>query len=219
MNQFRSRTAVVSAALMMAAAALLPASGCNVLATGMYVFKGNAQAAEFNDLRGKRVAVVCRPVTSLQFRNGSVAPDLAKYVGVLLTQNVKKITVVKQSEVGQWADDNNWEEYVEIGKGVNADFVVGLDLEEFSLYQGQTLYQGKANIAIKVYDVAKGKEAVWEKQLPQSHYPPNSAIPAGEKPESQFRAQFVKVLAEQIARYFYEHDPTANFASDSTVLN
>ena len=29
---------------------------------------------------------------------------------------------------------------------LNADMVVGIDLEEFSLYQGQTLYQGKANV-------------------------------------------------------------------------
>ncbi len=64
----------------------------------------------------------------------------------------------------EWADENNWDEYVEIGKALNADMVVGLDLEEFSLYQGQTLYQGKANIKIPVYDVAQGKEPVFERQ-------------------------------------------------------
>ena len=95
--------------------------------------------------------------------------------------------------------------------------VVGLDLEEFSLYQGQTLYQGKANVKIMVYDVAKGKDPVFEHNLPQAVFPPNGAIPA-DSPEPQFRRQFVNYLARQIAQYFYDHDATVDFASDSTAL-
>ena len=101
---------------------------------------------------------------------------------------------------------------------VGAELVVGLDLEEFNLYQGQTLYQGKANLKVMVFDVAKGKEPIFERNLPQAVFPPNSAIPASERPEPQFRRQFVNYLARQISQYFFDHDAHVDFANDSTAL-
>jgi hypothetical protein len=199
MDRLRRQPLALTLAFVALSAGLLSASGCTLMATAMYVIQGANTAADFDGLRGKRVAVVCRPVTSLHFRDSSVSRDLAKQVGTLLVKNVPKIELVDQREVFEWADENNWEEYVDIGKAVKADMVVGLDLEEFNLYQGQTLYQGKAN-------------------LPQAVYPPNAAIPAGEKPETQFRRQFVTYLARQVAHYFFDHDPTVEFASDSTAL-
>ncbi len=219
MDRLRNQSTWLLLLLVLAAAGMTIASGCNVLATAMYVIQGTNTPAEFEALKGKRVAVVCRPVTSLHFRDSSVSRDLAKQVGTLLQKHVAKITLVDQREVFEWADENNWEEYVDIGKALDADMVVGLDLEEFSLYQGQTLYQGKANLKILVYDVSKGKDPVFEQNLPQAVYPPNGAIPAGEKPEAQFRRKFVENLARQIAQYFYDHDSTVDFASDSTALN
>ena len=194
-------------------------AGCNMVATAMYVINGTNVPAEFNDLKGKKVAVVCRPITALQYRDASVARDLAKQVGVLLKKNLKNVTIIEQREIDQWTDENNWEEYVQLGKAMNADMVVGLDLEQFSLYEGKTLYQGKADLNVLVYEVGKGKDPVFEKPLPGTHYPPNSAIPAVDRTEAQFRRQFVAMLAERIARHFYNHDPTADFASDSTALN
>lgn len=198
---------------------LAVSSGCNVVATAMYVITGNVQPADCNLLEGKRVAVVCRPVTSLQYRNSGVARDLAKYIGMLMQKHGKKIEVIPQREIAQWADENNWEEYLEIGRAVNADYVLGIDLQEFTLYQGQTLYQGKANYEMSVYDVKKGGEPVYEKAPPQTLFPPTGGIAASEKPEAQFRRDFLAVLSEQIARHFYEHDAHSDFASDSTALN
>lgn len=216
----RTRRQFLSGVLTLAGATGLAASsGCNIVATAMYVITGNVQTAECKLLDGKRVAVVCRPVTSLQYRNSGVARDLAKNVGVLLQGKGRKIEIIPPREIAQWADENNWEEYVEIGRAVNADCVVGIDLEEFGLYQGQTLYQGKANYTISVYDVKKGGEPVYEKSPPQTLFPPTGGIAASEKPEAQFRRQFLVMLAEQIARHFYDHDPTSDFASDSTSLN
>jgi hypothetical protein len=207
------------ASLSLTAAGLLSAAGCSMVATAMYVITGNDAPAECDELKGKKVAVVCRPTTSLDFNNSSVADMLAHQVSTLLGKNVSKVTIIDPRKVGDWTDENTWEDYVEIGKALNADYVVGIDLEEFSLQQGQTLFQGRASIAVSAYDVKKGKLPIWEKHLPQSVYPPSGGIPAGEKPESQFRRQFVSVLADQIARHFYPHDATADFAQDSTVLN
>ena len=42
---------------------------------------------------------------------------------------------------------------------MKADMVVGIDLEGFSLFQGQTLYQGKANATVRVYDCQQGRQS------------------------------------------------------------
>ena len=218
MDRLRQQPVCLFLALVSAVSSLTIASGCNLMATAMYVLQGTNTHADFDGLKGKRIAVVCRPVTSLHFRDSSVSRDLAKQVGIMLEKHIPKIKLIDQREVFEWADENNWEDYAGIGKALGADMVVGLDLEEFSLYQGQTLYQGKANMKVLVYDVAQGKDPVFERNLPQSIYPPNAAIPASEKPEAQFRRQFVNHLARQIAQYFYDHDSTVDFANDSTAL-
>ncbi len=198
---------------------LAPLSGCNIVATTLWMVKGLDTPPEYPGLNGKRIAVVCRPVPTLQYRYPTAARDLAKQVGSLIAKNLPKTQVIDQREVSEWADEKSWDEYIEIGKALHADMVVGMDLDEFDLYQSQGLYQGKATITkLVVYDVKDGRTPVFEKSLPQIHYPPSSPIPSGDKPEPEFRAQFINVLGEHIARFFYRHDPTATFASDSTAL-
>ena len=193
-------------------------AGCtNVLFTAAYLLKGNDVPAECKALRDKRVAVVCRPVVELQYRNARTDQDLAETVGVLLKKNVPKIKLVDQRKVSKWIDENTWEEYVEVGKAVGAEMVVGIDLERFELYRGQTLFQGRANTTLKVYDCRSG-ELVFEKRLPQSVYPPNREVSTLSKQEAEFRREFLRILADQLARHFYDHDPYADFALDSKTI-
>ncbi len=202
----------IAIALVMAVAAL-PLFGCtSMLVTAMYLFKGDQVDPEFADLKGKKVAVVCRPMVALQYRNSSAARELAQRVADLLEKNGSKIHVVDQRKVNKWIDENTWEEYREVGKGVKADMVVGIDLESFSIFQGQTLYQGKANAVVTVYDCEKKGKRVFEKILPQSVYPPNSGVPTSDRLENDFRREFLAVLADQIARNFYAHDPFPDMA-------
>jgi hypothetical protein len=200
-------------------AAVLPAFGCRgVLATAMFLFKGNEVDAEFAELKGKKVAVVCRPLVTLQYRNAAVAHDLAEQVNVLLQTNVPKIQTIDQRKVCKWTDENNEDEYPRVGKALKADMVVGIDLENFSLLQGQTLYQGKANVTIRVYDCQKKGKLVFEKTLPPSVYPPNVGVPTSDRQEPEFRREFEAVLADQIARHFYAHDPYTDVAQDNAAF-
>jgi hypothetical protein len=207
------------ALLMLLAAALSPALGCRaVMTTAMYLLKGTDVDPDFGELKGKKVAVVCRPIVSLQYRNANVNRELAQQITLLLQKKVPKIKTVDQRKIAKWTDENTWEEYAEVGKAVKADMVVGIDLESFNLYQGQTLYQGRANAVIRVYDCQKGGKMVFEKNLPQAVYPPNSAVPTSERLEPEFRREFVLVLADQIARHFYAHDPYADLGQDASAL-
>lgn len=205
--------------LLAMAMLVAPLAGCaSTLATAMYVIKGTNVDAEYAGLKEKRVAVVCRQLASLQYRDSNVPRDLATHIGNALATNVPKITVIDQQDVAQWTDENEWEEFTEIGRALEADMVVGIELEDFRLHQGQTLYQGRANVEIKVYDLKDGGKMVFSKTPKPSIYPPNAAVPTSEKQEGQFRREYVRVLAEEIARHFYDHDSRVNFAIDSTAF-
>jgi hypothetical protein len=200
-------------------ALIVSLGGCrSLITTAAILVKGTDADADCKELHGKKVVVVCRPVATLAFGNPSVAADLAKQVSILLRTNVPKITVIDQQKVAQWTDSHDWSEYPEVGKAVGADMVVGIDLQDFSLRQGQTLYQGRAGLMVNVYDCAKSKEPIFERSLPRVVYPPNTGIPSSDLPENEFRRKFVQVLANQIARHFYSHDPHADVTQDLDAL-
>jgi len=208
-----------SGLILLAILAYCASAGCShALFTALYVMKGQEVEAECKELKGKRVAVVCQPLVSLQFRHANVAKDLAREVGILLKNNVPKLQLVDQAKVAEWMDENyNGDEYLEVGKAVRADMVVGIDLEQFEILAGQTVYQGKAVAAIKVYNCHTGAQ-VFSKRLSQIVYPPNHVISTVSKPEAEFRREFLQVVAERVARHFYNHDPHADVALDSRAL-
>ena len=209
--------------LTLVAGTLVSAAGCRMLmTTAAYLIRGTDADPDFAGLKGKKVAVVCRPIASLTFGNSRVGPELAREVTALLKTNVPKIQVIESQKVAEWCDNNDWTEYPEIGKALKADIVVGIDLADFRLLQGSTLYQGRADVSVFVYDMKDKKEPekmVFEKHLPQVLYPPNSAVPASSKPEAQFRRDFLKVLADQVGRLFYAHDRYADMARDALLLD
>lgn len=218
MDRFAFRCVYLAAVLTLAV--VVAAGGCrSALITATYLLKGYNVEAEYDGLKGKRVAVVCRPVVDLTYRDSNVARDLARQVGILLHTNGRKIKVVRQQDVDEWTDANTWDEYTEVGKALGVDMVVGIDLQDFTIFQGQTLYQGKANVVIRVHNCSDPDQPEFEKVLPQVVYPPNAGIATHEKPQREFRRKFVEVLADQISRHFYDHDPHADYAMDATALD
>ncbi len=111
-----------------------------------------------------------------------------------------------------------WTEYTEVGKALDAEMVVAIDLQDFNIFQGQTLYQGRANAKVWVYDCKNDGRVVFEKDLPQAVYPPNTGIPTSERQEPEFRREFVAILSDQIARHFYAHDAHADYVMDARAL-
>ncbi|HEX3997604.1 MAG TPA: hypothetical protein VHX65_03530 [Pirellulales bacterium] len=207
----------IAAVCAIVAAATL--GGCNLISEFAYIVHDDNTPAEFAGLAEKRVAVVCRPTFQLQFADASAAPDLAALVGELLAKNVKKCKIVPPSEVAMWADSNNWDNFIEIGHAMKADMVVGIDLEDFGLYEGPTLYQGHAVLHVWVYDMHSGtRTAVFSKKLPQTLYPPTAAVSVSDKPEDAFRRDYLGVLSDHIARLFYEHERLIDFATDADSL-
>jgi hypothetical protein len=218
MDRTGTRSRWVTAWSWLLLLALLPACGCTAVATAYYVIKGTNVDAEFKGLRDKRVVVVCRPVAELSYRNSGVADQLADQIAMRLGAHVHKIDLVDPREVQNWTDENAWDEFTEVGEALDADIVVAIDLEEFSLYESQTLYRGKATSAIHIFDMRADGREIWSKHPPQSLYPPNASVDTGEMREPEFRNVFIDSLAEEIARHFYDHDSRVDFASDVQTL-
>lgn len=217
------RTSLPSAwTLTLLGTMLLPtlfATGCaNWIAGAMWLVKGTNRAAESDALKGQRVVVVCRPPADMEFSDGAVgSKELAIAVGELLDARVSKIEVVDYRDVDEWTDEHTWQEYTEVGEALEADMIVGVDLETFHIYAGQTLYQGTAAISITTYDMNQNGKVVYEKML-QVKYPPNAPVARDSKPPQQFRREFVGVVARQIGKLFYDHDSFDDYAIDSKAL-
>jgi hypothetical protein len=197
--------------------AMLGISGCKMVPGIAYLIMGNDIEAEYEELQGKRVMVVCRPPSTLDFRFGGVDRKISKRVGALLSQNVKEIDVVKHSDVEEWTDERGWADLEELATEVKADLIVRIDLEDFDLLKGPTLYQGRAETLITVIDMNDGGREVWTKPMGEVLFPENSAVPAQEKALGHFQRQYLELLSQRIARHFYKHDAYVNFATDSVA--
>ncbi len=217
MDRFATRYRYILAVLITAA---VVTGGCrSAMFTANYLLHGNNVDAEFEGLHEKKVAVVCRPAVGLTYSNSHVAKDLAKQISGLLSTNDPKIEVVKQQDVDEWTDMNMWDEYSEVGKALEVDLIVGVDLQNFTIYKGPTVYQGKADVVVRVYDCSKPDRPVFEKILPQVVYPPIGGQAAQEKPAREFRQKFVRILADHVARHFYPHDAHADIGLDGSAFD
>ncbi len=197
---------------------LLSTTGCihSILATGIYLWQGgNLVAAQCEELEGERVIVVCRPPASNEYRHAGAARNLGKRISSLLEENVKGIDVVSPREVDNWVDEQDWENFKDLGRAVQATRIVYVELDNFDLYKGTTLYQGNAEVHVTVYDMKNRGKEIWSRNVGQLLFPRNSGIPSADKPVQEFERQFIEVVAMQTASLFYKHDPNIDFAMDA----
>lgn len=204
--------------LMLVATLLIPCTGCLhlLLATGIYMWEGgNLAPAEFEGLEDQRVVVLCRPPASHEFRQAGAARQLASRVTDLLEMNVPGIEMVSQRKVDDWIDENDAREYLELGRAVNADLVLRIELGHFELFNGPTMYQGNSDVTLSVHDVADNGRRVWDKPMGEVLFPVHAGVAVQEKSEAAFQRDYVAVVASKIARNFHKHDPHADFAIDA----
>ncbi len=205
---------------LVAASFLVASSGCvGLVANLMNVAHGNLVPAQFKGLEERRVAVVCVS-NSEAFGPTSASVALSKQVGKLLEQNVREISLIDPQAVADWIDENGWDymDYVALGKGVDAEMLVAIDLDGFSLHEGRTLYKGRAEVSITVYDLLQSGKEVFATIPPQIQYPRNSGYHTTDLSEAAFRRQFLTIVSSQIARHFYAYDAKEDYARDVSLV-
>jgi hypothetical protein len=200
--------AVLSALALAAVAAL----GCkSALMSAGLLLSGYDIPPEYEGLKDKKVAVVCKMVTMEELNNSGTARALSEAICQRLKANNKSIRchLIESQKVANLLDEKGLEDPREIGKQLKADKVIAVDIESFGVHEGQTLYRGRSTLTVHVYDVAN-KDEDWQKAPLHAEYPSWGPTPAQDKSEVEFRNQFVASLAEQIGRSFYPHDRYAH---------
>ena len=209
-----ARQIVVAGALLVVSTT----AGCGLFANLIHAGWGHMVPPDYEALAGQRVAVVC-VADSSSFGPRPVSETIAQQVSQLLAQNVREIQLIEQQEIEKWIDEHDWNQvdYLEIGHGVGAQQLVAIDLVSFSLHEGQTMYKGRAEADVKVYDLTT-QGIVYQSSPIEIQYPKNAGYHTTDISEREFQNRFVSVLSNQIARRFYPYDFKDDFAIDSTIV-
>ncbi len=209
-----------AAMFTMIAGGLAVQTGCLGFAANILnVVRGHTVKAEFPGLEGKRVAVVTITDSS-QYSDDASARILSRRVAEILENEVKNCTLVREDEVQQWRDRNGWDaiEFIDIGRGVKADKVLGIEMTGLRLRDGATLYRGRAAVTATVYDIASGS-VEFRRHLEEFTYPVSAGMYTSETTETKFRNLFLGVLAAKISRYFHGYDFSETVALDAAIVN
>jgi len=197
--------------LMGVALMAIACSGCNAVILAGYLIGGpptikpefmvqTNMSLKDDD---KTVAVVCYAPKELKFDVDDVDAQLALHVAHRL--NSHDIKVLNPQRVQKWLDNNDdWYSPSEVGEALEADWVVYIDMREYTLYEkGSTnLYRGRTTAMVQVVDMSDG-EVVFDKEL-VSVYPLRAPKPTGEISRERFKALYLSRLSEEIGQLFYE---------------
>lgn len=191
-------------------------AGCGTFAQLMYTLQGLKVEAAYDGLKESRVAVVVVSDAS-SYGPDSLSHIVGKALGNQLAANVKEITVLSQKEVQNWRDANGWNEinFVELGRGLDVDRVIAVEIGSYSIHEGQTMYKGRASVTTSVYDIADNGQIVFSQGPAEYQYPKSHGRPAISTTEQQFEAQYLSQLVTTIARNFYKHDKVDTVAEDA----
>jgi hypothetical protein len=140
---------------------------------------------------------------------------VAKAIGSKLQAN--DIKVIPHQRVLDWMDKQpeNVTDFLDVGRGVNADMIIGIELDSFRIHDGATLLRGRARVAVKVYDLTAGGKVVYETPPQDIVFPENGSRPASTDNEAAFKYLFLDVLSRKISKDFYAYDHAIDFAEDA----
>lgn len=201
-------------------AGLLVLPGCvGTAAQVMYVLFGHKVKAEFDEFKGKRVAVVTTADVPA-FGPDTVSETLSRAVTMHLVKNIKKIDVVPQSQISSWMDSNGFgtPDPVALGQAVKADYVLMIELSNYSIHDGKTMYKGTSSHKVDVYNMKENGRMVFSRG-PTEFVFPRDGRPAIESSERKFEAFYLTRLSDRIARLFYTYDSTEDAAIDSQLMH
>jgi hypothetical protein len=196
-------------------------SGCQAVVLLGYLIGGPPSSdPDFHirtkqSLKGKNkvVLVYCYASKELKWDNESVDYDLAKHVAHRLLQN--EIKVIDPDKVHAWLDKNDkWKKTSELGKAFKVDYVVHIDVKDYSLFEphSQNLYRGRADLIVNVVKMDEDKKdgkPIYTTTI-KSHFPTRSPVDSNVIPFSQFKKHYLSALSDEVGKLFYSVDTGAD---------
>lgn len=221
----RSRLLALVFMPLLALALLSGMSGCQIVIGVLMMLKGfPTQDSDFKqftkkslDEKGKKVVILSSSTGSALAAHPALDLDIIAEVSrVLRSQN---INVVDAHDVARFLDDNgeitNATDLAEIGPQFDADYIILFKFEDFGYREPNSpgLYRGHARGKVVVVELSDdGPEGrvmakpIYKKPF-DSKYPINSPAQAEHEKPSVFAQRYIARLAEELARYFYDHRP------------
>lgn len=193
-------------------------SGCISFAANLlYAIKGNDRPAEYSGLKDRRVAVLCS--SSGAVASEAVNSMLTSNITSSLTRNLPKSDIVRQEEIDRWRDMDGWSDGdpKRLAKGVKADQLVVVAVDNLKLRDGATLFRGQCDISVQVFDMKEGGKLVFDKQITEHSFPQNGGTPVTDTTEAKFRSAYIQLVSYRIASLFHPVDPTFDVALDATT--
>jgi hypothetical protein len=220
----RTRLMLFIAACVLA----LTQSGCNAVLLLGYLIGGppsiepdfHKQTSLSLAGKDKTVLVMCYAPTELKWDNDAVDYELAKHLAVRL--NMNKIRVIDPDRVHAWLDKNkDWHKTAEVGKAFKVDYVIHVDLKDYSLFEENSsdLYRGRGDAIVSVVKMDEDKKdgsVVYSKEL-VSRFPTKAPVSVYEQSYENFKKLYLSTLSNEIGVLFYE-----SYAGDdipNTALN
>lgn len=212
-THIQSRTRLLTA--LFAGVVLLGASGCNYFILLGYLIGGPPQLqplfeAETNQSftdRNVKVAVVCYAQPELTKFHDNIDHALCRRLSAML--KVNHIEIVDPQQILGWIANNpEWDSPVEIGADFDCNYVVSVDITEFSLYEKEStsLFRGRCDSIVSVYEMSTDGEGdrIFTKDV-QSVFPTQTPRSASDVSYDSFRNEYFFRLADEIGRLFYPH--------------
>ena len=199
---------------------VLAQAGClGITSNLMHMVGADMIPPEYEGLEESRLVIVTSTESS-HYKDDVSAQILSKSVGAILTQKVDDVKLVRQSEIDQWRDRVGWEnnDMVALGKAVEADKVVAIELDNLKLRDGKSMYRGSADVVVTVYDCVTGDE-LYRREVDEYTFPATAGQHITETSESRFRKVYLGMLAAEIGRSFHAYDLSDTFALDGAIAS
>lgn len=198
-------------------AVILAVPGCMGVANLMHAVGLDMIPAEYEGLQDATVAIVATTDSSL-YSTDAAATELSQRLAHVFSTEVDDIRLVRHDKVQSWRDAHGYDsaDYVDLGRDLNADRVVVVDLKNLQLRDGPTLYRGRADVSLEVIDVESAAVA-FTKNLDEYTFPKMTGQYTSETTESKFRKFYLTMLAKEIGRSFHRFDHTDQIAMDGKM--
>lgn len=203
------RMVLAGGGLMLLAATLAGVTGCaSAFGTIAYVIQGDEVKPACKKLEGK-VAIVCRPRAATTYQFSDVAMELGRALNRKISSKVKpkKCQIVPQQKVEEYCDGMEAEsDFVEIGKAMGADQVIGVDLVNYNHIVGTNVWQGHAQVNVQLIDVKTGEILFEPESLPEYVFPKDQPVSSTDKDEGSFQSEYIRRLANFVSKLFVPYD-------------
>lgn len=209
-----------ASSLALLLAVLISSTGCiGAISQLIYVVKGTNVEPSYSGLEDSTVAVVCVSDASA-YGPDMLTTTVAQAVAMKMHRTGRDINVIPATTINDWIDRNGWDEsdFVKLGKGVGAEKVVAIEIGAYSIHEGSTLYKGRTDLSVTVYDLQKDGTIDFMYGPTEYSFPKNGR-PAIQTSDRQFEAFFLANLTENIAHQFCPYDRVDEVARDAMSLD